>query len=186
MKHILIFALALFMFVWTKNAAAQETKGKSCAGGCCGDMNIAMAEMQEHGEKKHNEHKKDSTVSNTDLNGAVEYTCPMHPEVKSDKPGKCPKCGMSLVETKQKKETKKKVTLLLKKKMQAMAAGKYNCCIEEPCDECLKVHGSCSCKKAVKDDKPVCDECYEGWKNGEGTVSGKTFQDIKKGHKHNH
>src|SRR3989338_1689710 len=25
------------------------------------------------------------------------YTCPMHPEVKSDKLGRCPKCGMSLV-----------------------------------------------------------------------------------------
>ena len=25
------------------------------------------------------------------------YTCPMHPDVKSDKPGKCPKCGMKLV-----------------------------------------------------------------------------------------
>ncbi len=25
------------------------------------------------------------------------YTCPMHPEVISDKPGKCPKCGMQLV-----------------------------------------------------------------------------------------
>ncbi|MFQ5722801.1 MAG: YHS domain-containing protein, partial [Candidatus Aminicenantales bacterium] len=24
------------------------------------------------------------------------YTCPMHPEVKSDKPGKCPQCGMAL------------------------------------------------------------------------------------------
>ncbi|SMO64959.1 copper-resistance protein, CopA family [Chryseobacterium rhizoplanae] len=26
------------------------------------------------------------------------YTCPMHPEIVSDKPGKCPKCGMDLVE----------------------------------------------------------------------------------------
>ncbi|HPK08574.1 MAG TPA: heavy metal translocating P-type ATPase [Candidatus Woesebacteria bacterium] len=25
------------------------------------------------------------------------YTCPMHPEIKQDKPGKCPKCGMDLV-----------------------------------------------------------------------------------------
>jgi hypothetical protein len=29
------------------------------------------------------------------------YTCPMHPEVASDKPGKCPKCGMNLVEKKE-------------------------------------------------------------------------------------
>ncbi|ODT52260.1 MAG: copper oxidase [Niastella sp. SCN 39-18] len=27
----------------------------------------------------------------------VVYTCPMHPEVKMDKPGNCPKCGMTLV-----------------------------------------------------------------------------------------
>src|SRR5262249_42917215 len=25
------------------------------------------------------------------------YTCPMHPEVRSAEPGKCPKCGMTLV-----------------------------------------------------------------------------------------
>lgn len=29
--------------------------------------------------------------------GAVTYTCSMHPEVVSDKPGKCPKCNMDLV-----------------------------------------------------------------------------------------
>jgi hypothetical protein len=28
---------------------------------------------------------------------AAVYTCKMHPEVISDKPGKCPKCGMDLV-----------------------------------------------------------------------------------------
>ena len=27
---------------------------------------------------------------------AVEYSCPMHPEVKSNKKGSCPKCGMTL------------------------------------------------------------------------------------------
>ncbi len=29
--------------------------------------------------------------------GAAIYTCVMHPEVTSDKPGKCTKCGMELV-----------------------------------------------------------------------------------------
>src|SRR5256885_6993514 len=28
--------------------------------------------------------------------GAIEYTCPMHPEVRSGKPGACPICGMAL------------------------------------------------------------------------------------------
>ena len=31
---------------------------------------------------------------------AQKYTCEMHPEVISDKPGKCPKCGMKLVPVK--------------------------------------------------------------------------------------
>lgn len=35
---------------------------------------------------------------------AADYTCPMHSDVHSDKPGKCPKCGMALV----KKEAKPK------------------------------------------------------------------------------
>lgn len=28
-----------------------------------------------------------------------KYTCPIHPEIRQDKPGTCPKCGMTLVET---------------------------------------------------------------------------------------
>lgn len=30
------------------------------------------------------------------------YTCPMHPEVQTDKPGRCPKCGMDLEPVKEK------------------------------------------------------------------------------------
>ncbi len=36
--------------------------------------------------------------------GAATYTCPMHPQVRSDKPGKCPICGMTLVKKKQSHE----------------------------------------------------------------------------------
>ena len=34
----------------------------------------------------------------TEQQVAKKYTCKMHPEVVMDKSGKCPKCGMALVE----------------------------------------------------------------------------------------
>jgi hypothetical protein len=36
----------------------------------------------------------------------TKYACPMHPEVTSDKPGKCSKCGMSLQKTEKQGEAK--------------------------------------------------------------------------------
>jgi multidrug efflux pump subunit AcrA (membrane-fusion protein) len=38
-----------------------------------------------------------NSVSETKPVAKQLYTCPMHPDVISDKPGKCPKCGMDLV-----------------------------------------------------------------------------------------
>ena len=40
-------------------------------------------------------------TTDPDTHTAIEYTCPMHPEIIRDKPGTCPICGMDLV----KKET---------------------------------------------------------------------------------
>ncbi|MDZ4793964.1 MAG: heavy metal-binding domain-containing protein [Bacteroidota bacterium] len=37
------------------------------------------------------------------MTAGTMYTCPMHPEVKSATPGKCPKCGMDLVKMKESK-----------------------------------------------------------------------------------
>lgn len=42
------------------------------------------------------------------------YTCPMHPDISSDKPGKCPKCGM-------------KLGLSNKEQMKAKVAKNYSC-----------------------------------------------------------
>lgn len=38
-----------------------------------------------------------SAVSAQDMKGMKIYTCTMHPEIQSSKPGNCPKCGMKLV-----------------------------------------------------------------------------------------
>lgn len=51
----------------------------------CFSLASALAQHEQHGAQHPNVAK--NTV----------YTCPMHPEVTSDKPGKCPKCGMALV-----------------------------------------------------------------------------------------
>ena len=39
----------------------------------------------------------DTTKTQT-FTDSISYTCPMHPEVISDRPGKCPKCGMDLIQ----------------------------------------------------------------------------------------
>ena len=39
-----------------------------------------------------------SDPATTSEKTAVKYTCSMHPEVVTDAPGNCPKCGMKLVE----------------------------------------------------------------------------------------
>ena len=48
--------------------------------------------------------------SKSDTAMQVKYTCSMHPDVTSDKPGKCPKCGMGMVKKKMKMEAKKTYT----------------------------------------------------------------------------
>jgi heavy metal translocating P-type ATPase len=53
----------------------------------------------------------------------IVYTCPMHPEIKSDETGSCPKCGMTLVPAKgvETSEEDKSYKLMLRKFRIALA-----------------------------------------------------------------
>jgi Heavy metal binding domain len=101
-KRVVLAALALIVFTMTNilTLSAEEKKGKHCAGTCCGGEAMAMAEMQDHSQHKQGQQSKDSTTQKGVFKAAKEYTCPMHPEVRSSNPGKCPKCKMDLVEVK--------------------------------------------------------------------------------------
>lgn len=77
-----------------------------------------VAAMMCHGGDQHEEHSKNeksqTKAQAQDVSYTTVYSCPMHPQVQSDKPGKCPKCGMNLKKVKvptaylnkNKKETK--------------------------------------------------------------------------------
>ena len=127
------------------------------------------------------------------------YTCPMHPDVKSDKPGKCPKCGMGLVLTAKKGETTSKSSeqelsskekALLAKKLLAEAKEElvYNCCLKDPCDRCALDHQNCQCNKDLRAGKGVCSDCYAGWQMGQGDdIPGVTKDKVKPNfHSHKH
>lgn len=49
---------------------------------CCSPVSVA-----DHSKHRHSKAKKESSGT---------YTCPMHPEIREDGPGSCPKCGMDL------------------------------------------------------------------------------------------
>jgi Heavy metal binding domain len=61
-------------------------------------------------KRSHSEHQSDyppslsSGVAGEQEHKKQKYTCPMHPEVITDHPGNCPKCGMKLVPMEEKKK----------------------------------------------------------------------------------
>ena len=56
-------------------------------------------------------------VEQPKINSGQQYTCPMHPEVITDKPGSCPKCGMDLVPLEPSVSEEQKIYKGLVKKM---------------------------------------------------------------------
>lgn len=95
----------------------------------------------------------------------IKYTCPMHPEVTSDKPGNCPKCGMALKnlspKEKMKYETMKMYTCPMHPDIKSDKSGKCPKCgmMMKPTETTAGVY-SCPMHPDVKSDKPgKCSKC---------------------------
>ncbi len=48
-------------------------------------------------KKSFQSHMHDGMAKNSDIKKSILYTCPMDPDIVTDAPGNCPKCGMKLV-----------------------------------------------------------------------------------------
>lgn len=77
-------------FVLTAKTVVFRGEKSSTAGTVKPGERVAV-EFEETGDVK-----TALTLRLGDSPQATRYTCSMHPEVVSDKPGKCPKCGMNL------------------------------------------------------------------------------------------
>lgn len=67
-----------------------------CSEHCRQKFLSGPAEPPSPAEHKGLPHKGHADKAASKVEAAGKYTCPMHPEVQSDKPGSCPKCGMAL------------------------------------------------------------------------------------------
>ena len=83
MKNVLLtFSLALaFLAFGCSSDKADKTVETTTS-------ETTTTESPAHGDPDHNHE--------TDHQTAAIYSCPMHPEVTSESPGDCPKCGMAL------------------------------------------------------------------------------------------
>ena len=95
----LICVLSFVFMMVALGAFAGEKKGcaKTCphktAAATCPKMMKASSESGSGA----NESDKPKFLTLDSFSKVEQYTCPMHPEVRSEKAGKCPECGMKLV-----------------------------------------------------------------------------------------
>lgn len=67
----------------------KHTQNHSCSHGCCTSDKTSC-----------DVHECCNENNTTAVMDTISYTCPMHPDIKQDKPGSCPECGMNLVQVK--------------------------------------------------------------------------------------
>ena len=96
----LFCALSFVLLLGTQGALACGKSGctKTCKAKSGGHTCPML--MKATSEARTQEQKSDASqpLSLEAFSRVEQYTCPMHPEVRAKKSGKCPKCGMKLVQ----------------------------------------------------------------------------------------
>ena len=95
----LICVLSFVFMIVALEAFAEGKKG--CAKTCPHKTAAATCPMMMKASSEDASTGKESAAAQflavDSFAKAEQYTCPMHPEVRSEKAGKCPECGMKLV-----------------------------------------------------------------------------------------
>jgi hypothetical protein len=60
-------------------------------------ITLASCRQETQRSDDHKNHSNPSGATTTEPSKSAVYTCPMHPEVIANAPGKCPQCDMDLV-----------------------------------------------------------------------------------------
>jgi hypothetical protein len=81
MKRILLPVLALMALTWTASCSSDGSSSTNT------NTPPEVSAGHQHAHEP---------AANAERSGSHTYACPMHPEVTSNQPGKCPKCGMTL------------------------------------------------------------------------------------------
>ncbi|MEO7873028.1 MAG: heavy metal-binding domain-containing protein [Bacteroidia bacterium] len=93
-KTIILTAAAIAFTIGACNNSSSEKEQHNESG----EMHEHENDSMQHHDAADSMHQHDDASKNQ-MSEAM-YQCPMHPEVTSDKPGKCSTCGMDLEQKK--------------------------------------------------------------------------------------
>jgi hypothetical protein len=90
-----LICVLTFVFILAVGALADGKKG--CSKTCPHKTSAAGCPMMMKASSEGKESGATQVLTLDSFSKAEQYACPMHPEVRSEKAGKCPECGMRLV-----------------------------------------------------------------------------------------
>ena len=58
--------------------------------------------------------------------------------------------------------------------------GDYECCTKPGCFECIERKGRCDCYSDIRRKDPICGQCLDGYKKGEGKLKLVSIPELER------